>query len=56
MQCERRARPVSPGKAIGFLSGRRWHICDVGLAVVLVREQPGRLYQRVGRTDVIDVD
>jgi hypothetical protein len=31
------------------------HICDVGLALVVVREQPGRLCQRVSRIDVIDV-
>jgi hypothetical protein len=32
------------------------HICDVSLALAVVREQPGRLCQRVGRFDVIDVD
>jgi alpha-1,2-mannosyltransferase len=37
------ARP--PGvarRAISFLNGRRWHVRDVGPALVVVHEQPGR--------------
>jgi len=32
------------------------YVCDGGLAFAVVREQPGRSYQRVDRIDVIDVD
>jgi hypothetical protein len=32
------------------------HVCDAGLALVVVRERPGRLCQRLDRIDLDDVD
>jgi hypothetical protein len=50
MPCRRHARPASPGRAISFLNGRRWHAVLTVRTYATRRDYEPRLTAQISRT------